>query len=81
MEAKERPACRKEILKHLMHNTKLDLFKIAFWDKYDNPSLRYTSGMMKQARKMLDEKGLNYDHLLSEKETNKNIGDDKIKKG
>ena len=51
---RERPRCRKVILRSLKDNPNLTLFKIAFWYEYRDTS-RISDGLMIQARKMIQE--------------------------
>lgn len=51
---RERPRCRKVILRSLKDNPNLPLFKIAFWYEYRDTS-RMSDGLMIQARKMIQE--------------------------
>ena len=64
---KERSVCRKKILEWLDRDKNLDLFKVAFWHKYKHSPYSFTSGMMLQAKRMLDEEGLDYSHLIKTK--------------
>ena len=53
---RERPICRKAILRLLKDNPDLTLFKIAFWYEYKHTSVM-SDGLSIQAKKMIQEKG------------------------
>ena len=54
---RERPICRKAILRLLKDNPDLTLFKIAFWYEYKHTPVM-SDGLRIQARKMIQEERL-----------------------